>query len=273
MVGGPRRQVRHVCRHSCQEYPRRWTLTVEPKLPACTKGKRRIITCLPFLDCRLWQRTCETNKTRTGRESRLLNWALLGVRSRSRRRIKFFAIIRLLTTCRLRRSFTLYGVGLAHHSRTFWVGSGAGRAASHICLLPLRTGTGLWGCDICPRLWRTRFVSKRPQELHLFFSLRNADLWLVPFPGGSGGTCFPRVSCPTAVLPRGRLPFAVGIPFGPGGRCELFLLLGRGFLGAAIIVWIASWLGQRGSGRSRLRCSGCHLTEGSQQLNHGEIHS
>ena len=25
------------------------TLTVEPKLPACTKGKRRIITFLPFL--------------------------------------------------------------------------------------------------------------------------------------------------------------------------------------------------------------------------------
>ena len=49
LVGGPRRQVRHVCRHNGQEDPHRWTLTVEPNLSACTAGKPRVVLCLSFL--------------------------------------------------------------------------------------------------------------------------------------------------------------------------------------------------------------------------------
>ena len=54
LVGRPGRQVRHVCRHSCQECPRRCTLTVEPKLPECSKGELKVINRYPFLvvpDC------------------------------------------------------------------------------------------------------------------------------------------------------------------------------------------------------------------------------
>ena len=42
------------CGHSCQECPRRCTLTVEPKLPECSKGELKVITRFPFLvglDC------------------------------------------------------------------------------------------------------------------------------------------------------------------------------------------------------------------------------
>ena len=88
-------------------------------------------------------------KTKTGRYGSLLNRALLRVRSRLRRGVKFFAVIRLHSPCCLRRSFALGGVGLAHHSRTFWVGFGSWWAAGRLCLLPLRMGTRLRGCDIC----------------------------------------------------------------------------------------------------------------------------
>ena len=111
------------------------------------------------------------------------------------------------------------------------MGFGSWWAAGRLCLLPLRMGTRLRGCDICPLMRGTRFVSNRPQELHLFFSLRNADMWLVPW-----GSIRPKQTVRA---------FLASLQWRHGGTA---------------IVWVASLLSQGGSGRSRLRCSGGNLT-------------
>ena len=111
------------------------------------RGNVESLLACHFLLALIIRHTCGTSKTRIGRESRLLNRALLRVRSRSRRRIKFFAIIRLLTTCCLRRSFTLYGVGLTTARPFGWdLGRGELLAAFGCFLCVWAQGCGAVTC-------------------------------------------------------------------------------------------------------------------------------